>query len=86
MTTYVRLRDHQHLLRLVVETGRAQARLATDAGITPQALCQLLAGRRSRVVVETAARIESVLNVDHGTLFCLDGGPLLADYVNYDAA
>lgn len=85
MTTYVRVRDHQHFLRLVIETGRAQARLATDAGITPQSLNQLLAGRRSRVSVESAARIESVLNVDRGTLFCLDGGALLADYVDYAA-
>jgi transcriptional regulator with XRE-family HTH domain len=80
------VRDHQEFQRLVTATGRAQARLATEAGMTPQSLSQLLAGRRSRVTVETAVRIEQSLNIKRGTLFLLDGGPVLADYVDIHAA
>lgn len=80
MSTFVRVRKHEDLVRAIDRVGM-QTEVAVVSGVSIQRVNQLYSGRHDVIDVQKAAALEDALEVPRGALFVADHGALLVDYL-----
>ena len=68
----VTARDTARLTQLLASGERSYAHIAKAVGVSKTYIGHLATGKRDRVSVEVAGRIETALGLDRGDLFHLD--------------